>query len=36
MEATLTEATWKELGYATDTIDWIKDHKRLLRRLLLG
>jgi hypothetical protein len=31
MEATLTEATWCELGYATDAIDWINGHPRLLK-----
>ena len=36
MEATLTEPTWKELGYATDTIDWIKSNKRLLRSCYWG
>lgn len=36
MEATLTEATWKELGYATDTNDWIKEHPRLLKSCYWG
>jgi hypothetical protein len=31
MESTFTEETWCEIGYATDTIDWIKGHPRLLR-----
>ena len=33
MEATLDETTWKELGYATDTEQWISSHPRLLRSL---
>lgn len=36
MEAILTETTWKELGYATDTVDWITSHGRLLRSLHWG
>ncbi|MBI3837790.1 MAG: abortive infection family protein [Planctomycetia bacterium] len=36
MEATLDETTWKELGYATDSIDWINNHGRLLRSLHWG
>jgi hypothetical protein len=36
MEATLTEDTWRELGYATDTIDWVKAHPRLLKSCYFG
>jgi len=36
MEATLDETTWKELGYATDSVDWINGHGRLLRSLHWG
>lgn len=33
IEATFTETDWKELGYLTDTIEWISRHERLLRSL---
>jgi hypothetical protein len=33
VEATFSESDWKKLGYASDTIDQIKDHPRLLRSL---
>lgn len=36
LEATLNETTWKELGYATDSVDWINNHPRLLRSFLWG
>ncbi len=36
MEALFNEADWKELGYATNTIDWISNHLRLLRSLKWG
>ena len=36
MEATLDESDWKELGYLTNTIEWISDHPRLLRSLRWG
>ena len=36
MEATLTEDTWRELGYATDTIEWVRAHPRLLRSCYFG
>lgn len=31
MVATLKEDTWRELGYATDTIEWVRAHPRLLK-----
>jgi hypothetical protein len=36
MEASLDGSDWKELGYATDTADWITSHPRLLRSLQWG
>lgn len=36
IEAEFTEAAWRELGYATDTIQWIQRHGRLLRSLSFG
>ncbi len=36
MEASLDVSDWKELGYATDTADWITSHPRLLRSLQWG
>lgn len=36
IEARLDHAQWKELGYATDTADWISTHPRLLRSLSWG
>lgn len=34
MEVVFDESDWKELGYATDTIDYISSHPRLLRNSL--
>lgn len=31
MVASLTEDTWRELGHATNTFDWIREHPRLLK-----
>jgi hypothetical protein len=36
IEATLTEATWRELGYATDTFEWVRAHPRLLKSCYFG
>jgi hypothetical protein len=36
IETTFDDNDWKELGYATDTIEWIDDHDRLLRSLRWG
>lgn len=36
MEAIFDESDWKELGYATDTIDHISSHPRLLRSMSWG
>lgn len=36
MEATFNRSDWKELGYSTDTKDWIEQHPRLLRSLSWG
>ena len=32
----MTEDTWRELGYATDTIEWVRAHPRLLRSCYFG
>jgi hypothetical protein len=36
IEATFNHSDWKELGYLTDTRDWIVNHHRLLRSLAWG
>ena len=36
MEAIFDESDWKELGYATDTTDYISSHPRLLRSMRWG
>jgi hypothetical protein len=36
IEATFNSENWKEIGYMTDTIEWIKQHPRLLRSLAWG
>jgi len=36
IEETFDESDWKELGYKTDTHEWITDHHRLLRSLRWG
>jgi len=36
IEATFNSEDWKEIGYATDTIEWIQQHPRLLRSLAWG
>ncbi len=36
MEAIFDESDWKELGYATDTTDYISSHPRLLRSMSWG
>lgn len=36
MEAIFDASDWKELGYATNTIDYISSHPRLLRSLAWG
>ncbi len=33
IEATFDSDDWKEIGYSTDTIEWIQEHPRLLRSL---
>jgi len=33
VEATFTESDWMELGYATDTHDYVTENPRLLRSL---
>ncbi|MEX1098001.1 MAG: abortive infection family protein [Planctomycetales bacterium] len=33
IEATFHETNWKELAYATDTVEWVSGHPRLLRSL---
>lgn len=36
IEATFNDSDWKELGYLTDTHEWIEGHGRLLRSLSWG
>lgn len=36
METTMDESKWKEIGYLTNTIEWIAGHPRLLRSLHWG
>jgi len=36
IEAVFTSSEWMEVGYLTDTADWIKGHARLLRSLSWG
>ena len=33
IEATFDQGDWKEIGYSTDTIEWVEEHPRLLRSL---